>query len=343
MYFPEFSITNSILKNIGKIEASRALIEHTPIQPTLLNKIEKEAEFKNIYYSNLFEGDSPKYEEAKKYYDGMMPSSDRRFKNLENYDKALHKAYSFSKISEDLIKSLHNELLADIAPKEKTGSYRNIAFLVKGTNNYSPSPDEILASLRSFFSWFDEDDAKDLPVPIRCAILYFEIYRIQPFEVGTKKIAGIITLFDLFIEKYDLYKLVSIEKYFSDNPTTFHDAVRSTQNAEGDITKWVEYFLNGLSDEYEAIKDRVISLSKDSKILKIAGMKPLNDRQEKIVEFLHDYGNIQNKDFERLLPTVSEDSILRDLKDLVSKGVIEKSGSTKSARYIAKPPNSQSD
>jgi len=40
------------------------------------------------------------------------------------------------------------------------------------------------------------------------------------------------------------------------------------------------------------------------------------------------------KDLCDILPKISEDTILRDLKHLLNKGIIEKQGSTKASRYV---------
>jgi len=42
---------------------------------------------------------------------------------------------------------------------------------------------------------------------------------------------------------------------------------------------------------------------------------------------------MQNKDFPKLFPGVSEDSILRDIKVLLNQGIVVKTGSTKSSMY----------
>jgi len=74
-------------------------------------------------------------------------------------------------------------------------------------------------------------------------------------------------------------------------------------------------------------------LSKDTKISQASGSANLTERQEIIVEYLQDYGKIQNKDFGIILPDVSEDSVLRDLKALMDKDIVVKKGKTKSSRY----------
>ncbi len=59
----------------------------------------------------------------------------------------------------------------------------------------------------------------------------------------------------------------------------------------------------------------------------------LNDRQLKIIEYIQEIGYFENKMFETLFPMISEDSVLRDLQDLVKKGILAKHGRTKGVKY----------
>ncbi len=60
----------------------------------------------------------------------------------------------------------------------------------------------------------------------------------------------------------------------------------------------------------------------------------LTERQVKIIEYIQEVGYLQNQAFLTLFTNVSEDTVLRDVQDLVKKGLINKVGSTKSARYV---------
>lgn len=329
MYFPEFSISTSILTNIGKIEHSRAIISHTPLTPSAKRQLQREAQLNNMFHASRFEGSGLTLEQAKAYYNGKsLTLNPRTMQELENYKKAWSLVYDPQDISEELLKLLHQILLESIAPTPKTGVYRTI------TSATSPAPDEILAQLRGFLSWFESPDAHELPQPLRSAILYYELLRIQPFETENKKIAGIATVMNLANNDYEEIKLCSLESHFSESPTAFNSVFRSTYTNEGDITRWLEYFLQGLSNQFAQIKEKILAQTKDSKLKLIAGNSDLNERQERIIEYMHDYGSMQNRDFIRLLPDVSEDSILRDIKYLMAKNLLTKVGSTKSARYM---------
>jgi predicted HTH transcriptional regulator len=62
----------------------------------------------------------------------------------------------------------------------------------------------------------------------------------------------------------------------------------------------------------------------------------ISERQIKLVEFVQENGFLQNKSFFELFPMISEDTVLRELKDLIKKGIIKKEGTTKGVRYVLK-------
>jgi predicted HTH transcriptional regulator len=97
---------------------------------------------------------------------------------------------------------------------------------------------------------------------------------------------------------------------------------------------WLEFFAHGLSVELSRIRDKVLGLSKDVKMKQVVGQVALNERQIKLINTIQDKGYIQNKDWQRLFPNVSDDTILRDLKDLQKKKIVKKTGRTKAARYV---------
>ncbi|PIY79607.1 MAG: hypothetical protein COY81_01905, partial [Candidatus Pacebacteria bacterium CG_4_10_14_0_8_um_filter_43_12] len=59
----------------------------------------------------------------------------------------------------------------------------------------------------------------------------------------------------------------------------------------------------------------------------------LSERQILLLELFQQQDAISSDDAQAILPNVSVDTILRDLKDLIQKGVIKKEGITKGVRY----------
>ena len=112
---------------------------------------------------------------------------------------------------------------------------------------------------------------------------------------------------------------------------------QSSDIGQRDLTPWLEYFTEVVAIELTKIKEKVRKLSVDSRMsLKIGQQVALSARQMKLIEYLSDKGGSIMGDLKDVLPMVSDDTILRDLKDLLKKGIIDKEGSTKASRYVIK-------
>nr|MBP7768801.1 DeoR family transcriptional regulator [Candidatus Woesebacteria bacterium] len=59
----------------------------------------------------------------------------------------------------------------------------------------------------------------------------------------------------------------------------------------------------------------------------------LSERQIILLELFQQQDQISSEDAQQMLPQVSVDTILRDMKDLIAKGVIQKKGVTKGVTY----------
>ncbi len=66
------------------------------------------------------------------------------------------------------------------------------------------------------------------------------------------------------------------------------------------------------------------------------GNRVLSTRQEHALAYLAQHGRITNREFHELVPEVSDETIRRDLADLVDQGLIMKVGDRKATYYILK-------
>ena len=89
-----------------------------------------------------------------------------------------------------------------------------------------------------------------------------------------------------------------------------------------------------MSKELNKIKEKVWNLSKDRRLRMKVGQVALNERQLLIINTLEAENELSNPDFDELFPKISDDTILRDLKDLIEKGIVIKKGRTKGAKYF---------
>jgi Fic family protein len=107
---------------------------------------------------------------------------------------------------------------------------------------------------------------------------------------------------------------------------SYYDILEKTQKSGLDITNWLEWFLNCLLhaiENSEKLLEKIIF--KHYFWLRHSGVN-INDRQRKILNMLID-------DFEGVLNTTkwakigkcSQDTALRDIQDLIEKGILIKS------------------
>jgi predicted HTH transcriptional regulator len=106
------------------------------------------------------------------------------------------------------------------------------------------------------------------------------------------------------------------------------------QSDKADLTYFLEYFTYGLAVEIDKVKQKVMKLSQDLKLQRELGQQvALSERQIILLEIMQNQGRITSEDAQKALPQVSVDTILRDIKDLIEKGVVRKHGVTKGVSY----------
>lgn len=343
MFSPRFQITNTILNNIARIEAAREVIQNAPLVPAWEAKFREEAIVRTVYHGTHIEGNELNFTEAKAVLEGRdVTGKSRDIQEVLNYRQVLKYIDSFigkgKDITEPVILKVHELTTSKILPKDQSGQYRKVAVNVsKRTGEVvfkPPLPNLVRTQIEAFETWIKSPLGQEVNPILRAGITHYELVRIHPFVDGNGRTARAVTTLVLFTEGYDIKKFFSLEEYYDRNPQDYYDALKSAE--EGELTAWLEYFTQGLAIELNRVKERVQKLSVDLKLKGKVGQIALNERQLKLVEYMEDYGKIRNIDWRSLLPMVSDDTILRDLKDLMKKGLVKKSGTTKAAEYRLK-------
>lgn len=344
MYQPQFSITNKILKIIGIIEAAKEVIENSPLVPAWEAKFREEALVRTVHHGTHIEGNDLSRTEAEKVLAGhTIVGRERDIQEVLNYRNVLKFIGDFQgkQVSEEVVKHLHSLIAHRLLAEDQVGEYRKTQVVVKnaqtGEITFRPPPAvEVSFLIPDFLAWLNAVMNDDLHPALKAGIVHYELVRIHPFLDGNGRVARAVATLVLFSEGYDIKRFFSLEEYYDREPIHYYEALQSVGREEGNLNSWLEYFTEGLAIELTRIKDKVKSLSTDLKIKKSLGGQQLalTERQIKIMEFIQEQGFLQNKAFFELFPMVSEDTVLRELKDLLKKGIVKKEGTTKGARYV---------
>ncbi len=352
MYQPKFTITNTILKNVGIIEACKEVIDHAPLLPYYEKEFQQNALVRTVHHGTHIEGNELNFTQAEKVMMGQdVVARERDIQEVINYREVMDyinhmqtpefKSQNGEYLDENMIKEMHRIVVRRILPEEKCGVFRIIQVVVKNSQSGEVSfrPPLALAvpyQIRDLAAFINSSTEQDIHPVLKSGIVHYELVRIHPFLDGNGRVARALSTLILFKEGYDIRKFFSLEEYFDNEAVRYYSALQSVEKNGGDVSEWLEYFSQGLAIELSKIKERIESISVDARIREKLGGQPLllSDRQLKIVEYIQKAGYLQNQAFKTIFPMVSEDTILNELKILVQSGIIKKQGVTKGAKYV---------
>lgn len=345
MFNPSHTITNKILTNIAKIEAAEEIIKNSPLLPLWEKQFKEDAIVRAVYHGTHIEGNQLHKEEAKDVLMGKsVVGRARDIQEIINYRKVIEEIddevkRNIDKITEPLIRKYHRMIVNKILSEDQAGEYRTKQVVIRNSQTGEvtfrpPTALEIPFLIREFLYWLNKQDKDTIHPVLKAGIAHHELVRIHPFIDGNGRIARLTATLILFLGGYDIRRFFSLEEYYDKDAVLYYENLQKASS--GNLTSWLEYFSFGAAIEFEKIKEKILKLSRDVKMKKRFGGQQiyLTERQVKIIEYIQEVGYLQNQSFVTLFSDVSEDTVLRDVQDLIKKALIKKIGSTKSARYV---------
>jgi Fic family protein len=349
MYSPKFVISNKILKNIGAIEAAKEVIENAPLVPAFEKEFQSDALVRTVYHGTHIEGNDLTLSQAKRVLEGEeVTARDRDIQEIINYRRVMELLEELAAkrggYEPSMLKDIHKETVKGIVEEHRAGDFRKTQVVIKegGTGEviFRPPPfPEVPYLIEDFMNWLNSDEAKELHPIIRAGIAHYVLVAIHPFVEGNGRAARAFTSLVLMREDYNIKRFFALEEHFDADPESYYKAFSVVDKdapdiGDRDLTPWLEYFTEVVAIELTKIKEKVRKLSIDVRLkMRIGHQVALSERQMKLIEFLSEKGPSIMQELRKVLPMVSEDTVLRDLKDLAEKRIIRKEGSTKASKY----------
>lgn len=187
---------------------------------------------------------------------------------------------------------------------------------------------EIASDLKRFLTWWNEPPA-ELDGALRAGVALYWLHVIEPFEENNSEIAREICELALAQDEKIPERLYDFAKELRLNAEAYDQVLRRTMGANGDITDFLNFFLQIL---FKAL-EKPLSLTAESidafRFWKMKSDVHVNQRQKKLLSALAS-GNIDfisNKSYVEMF-RVSRESAKRDLAELKTMKLIS-CGSTK--------------
>ena len=173
-----------------------------------------------------------------------------------------------------------------------------------------------------FLKWFNNKSLNLDPV-LKAALAHFWFIIIHPFDDGNGRIARALT--DLLLARADGTK----ERYYSMSNQIlierkkYYAVLQKVQHSNGNITEWLVWFLHCLKISLLQTETTLKKILRKNEFWKIHENTALNDRQRLMLNKLFDglEGKLKSSKWARMAKC-SPDTALRDIKDLMSKGIL---------------------
>ncbi len=197
-------------------------------------------------------------------------------------------------------------------------------------------PQLVKTEMDKFLLWFNNNNQLD-PV-LKAAIAHFWFIIIHPFDDGNGRIGRAIT--DMLLAKAENSgeRFYSMSSQILEERKRYYEVLQKVQHSDGNITEWLEWFLNCLKNAMLDTEKTTQRILLKAEFWKLHENTKINERQRTILNKLFDgfEGKLQSSKWAKITK-VSSDTALRDIKDLIEKGILqETSEGGRNANYELK-------
>lgn len=343
MFKPNFRYTNKVVRLLAKISAGREVILNSPLIPKWEVALRKEAIIHSAHSSTSIEGNRLSLEQVSKLAQGRTITATRKDKQeVLNYLKVLEniaKLVKGNSIHEKDILKMHRMVTKNtLANPDDCGVFRKRYVIVgnrlTGEIHFRPPRNEEVPGLvKDLVKWINSNDAKELDPIIEAGIVHYEFVRIHPFVDGNGRTARVLAAWILYKRGFDTKQFFCLDDYYDSDRPAYYKTLQSVNQSTLDLTRWLEYFVEGVNISVEAVKERVIRLSSERLRRTKKGQIALTARQMRIVEFINQNGKITNRDMQKMFK-ISDRAVLKEIKKLVDLKVVKPDGKGRSLYYI---------
>lgn len=187
----------------------------------------------------------------------------------------------------------------------------------------APLHNNLKYEMDQFISWFNSETEVDLV--IKAAITHFWFIIIHPFDDGNGRIARALS--EIFLARSDnsSQRYYSLSSQILLEKKAYYSILQKTQHNGGNITEWLLWFLNCLHSALITTEKTLQNVLIKSDFWEVHIDTNINTRQRLMLNKLFDGfdGKLKSSKWAKIAKC-SSDTALRDINDLINKGILEK-------------------
>lgn len=319
---PAYTISDQMLHYITKIEAERLYISSLSLGGAIRENIQRVSLLKSSLFSARIEGNSLKISD----FEFGTETEGEKKKEIFNIVKAISfidKNIKKNILSKNIILQLHSLVMKDIAPD--AGRFRfeiSAIFNQAGVAVYMPPPPNQISKLLDELLIYINSKEKFPLIVAFIAHLVFE--KIHPFLDGNGRVGRLLISAILKSKSWDFSFAVPFEEYLDEHKEEYYFHLdQGLKNTNG----YLEFMLEAFFKQIEKIKDQI----NEEKVREANPFLP--PRQEEIFNIIKDQVVASFDMIRRRFLQVPERTLRYDLKKLLDRKLIEKSGETRGRYY----------
>ncbi|MDR0296044.1 MAG: DUF4172 domain-containing protein [Prevotellaceae bacterium] len=204
----------------------------------------------------------------------------------------------------------------------------------------APAPERLSYEMNVFLDWLNNQNHLDLV--LKSFISHFWFVIIHPFDDGNGRLARAIM--DMLLARSDGSKIrfYSMSNQIFKEHKYYNSIIEKTQKGTSDITEYLEWFLGCFERALLSSEKNLEIILDKSRFWDNHKFISINERQRLIINYLYDnydrgIGFLRTAVYAKQAKC-STDTALRDLQDLVTKGLLKVEDSGKRTNYLISSP-----
>lgn len=186
----------------------------------------------------------------------------------------------------------------------------------------APSHELVKREMDRLLSWINGESKID--AVIKAAIAHFWFIIIHPFDDGNGRIARALSDMLLARSEDSAQRFYSFSNQILIERKIYYKVLQKVQHCEGDITEWLNWFLNCLYRALNPTEETMKKVLQKADFWDKHKETELNARQRLMLNKLLDGldGKLKTSKWAKIAKC-SPDTALRDIKDLIKKGILK--------------------
>src|SRR5665648_727609 len=227
MFEPKFKYTNDIVNDLISIERYKTQLEYLYLPTRIKQEMMFKAKIKKTHFSTSIEGNVLSYDQVERVITEKSGKTkidaEREVVNYWETLTYLEKCREDNRlIDTNFILELHGIIERRDARKKTIGfrkpTREGVLFAVydsvtKAPEYIPPEATDIELLMNDLVYWYNKE--QELPIPIKAAIVSYQLVTIHPFEDGNGRTCRALATYVLMSGLYDFKGFNSMEEYYA--------------------------------------------------------------------------------------------------------------------------------